>query len=204
MSNEVFPILPGLSWGVTKTPVFKTRIQEASSGYEVRSMMRANPLWRFKMSYEFLNGRRIEGESQLERLIGFFQRHRGAWGSFLYEDASDKAVVDHPFAVGTGTTKDFQLIRVFGGFAEALANINQITNIKINGVLKSLGTHYTVNDRGLVSFVTAPPNGASITWTGSYFYRARFAGDDLEFENVIAHIWANKNVELLATLGTRL
>ena len=204
MSNEILPTLPGLSWGLTKTPAFNTRIQAAVSGYEVRSMLRANPMWRFSLSYDFLNGKRVAGQSQLDQLMGFFQRHRGAYDSFLYEEINDKAVVDHIFAAGTGTTRDFQLVRVLGGFAEALTNINQITNIKINGVLKTPGTDYSVSARGVVSFVNAPPNGASIMWTGSYFFRARFADDHLEFVNEIGDIWSSKKVELVATLGARL
>lgn len=202
MSNEIYPVLPGLTWGVTKTPVFNTRTQAAASGYEVRSMLRANPLWRFQMSYEYLNGKKTAaGQSQFERLIGFFQRHKGSHETFLYEDVNDCAVADHVFATGTGTVKNFQLVRVLGGFAEALTNLNQISNIKINGVITP---NYTVNARGVVSFATAPANGAAITWTGSYFYRARFADDSMEFENVIGNIWASKTVELLATLGARL
>lgn len=167
-------------------------------------MLRANPLWRFQMTYDYINGQKPTGQSQLEQLLGFFQRHRGSFESFLFEDPNDKAVVDHTFAVGTGTAKDFQLVRVLGGFAEALTNINQISNIKVNGVLKTLTTDYTVSARGVASFVTAPANGATITWTGSYFYRARFDGDSMDFENVIGQIWAAKKVDLLATLGARL
>ena len=78
MSNEVFPSnLPGITWSITKTPRYSTRKQSAMSGYEVRVSRRALPMWDFKLSYEYLNGQRVAGVSELEQLVGLFLRHRG-------------------------------------------------------------------------------------------------------------------------------
>jgi len=45
----IFPALPGLSWGVTKTPTFQTRIQRAVSGRELRALDYPYPLWQFAL-----------------------------------------------------------------------------------------------------------------------------------------------------------
>ena len=204
MSNLIFPTLPGLALGVIKTPAFATHIQEATSGFEVRSSKRLNPMWRFSLTFDYLNGKRVTGTSQLEKLVGFFTAHRGSFDSFLYSDPSDNAVTDGVFAQGDGTTKVFQLVRVFGGVAEPVTNISAVLNIKIAGVLKTLGTDYSVSSLGVVTFITSPASGAALTWSGSYYYRARFSSDTLDFQNEIANIWTAKKVDLLATLGARL
>ena len=50
----IFPALPGLSWSVTKTPTFQTRIQRAVSGRELRALDYPYPLWQFALVYDFL------------------------------------------------------------------------------------------------------------------------------------------------------
>lgn len=202
MSNEVFPAsLPGITWQLTKTPRFSTRKQQAVSGYEVRVSKRALPMWDFKLSYEYLNGQRVAGVSELEQLVGLFLRHRGSWDSFLFTDFSDNNVTDQLIGVGDGTTKTFQLTRVWGSHAEPCTNINQIVNIKRNNVVV---TNYTVSSMGLVTFITAPSAGQNVTWTGSYYYRARFSDDYIDADALWDDAWEAKKVELVATLGNRL
>lgn len=200
MSNEIFPNLPGLAWGATKTPVFATKVQEAVSGREVRLAQRANPLWKISMDFDYLSEKRVLGVSQLENLLGFFTRHRGGFESFLYEDATDKDVTDQAIGSGNGVNKSFQLVRTWGGFTQPVTNINSIVNVKVGGVATAA---YTVS-RGLITFTTAPASGKLVTWTGSYFYRAKFADDELEATNEIYKIWSASGIELLADLGARL
>ena len=202
MSNEVFPInLPGITWSITKTPRYSTRKQSAMSGYEVRLSRRALPMWDFKLSYEYLNGQRVAGVSELEQLVGLFLRHRGSWDSFLFTDFSDNNVTNQLIGVGDGTTKTFQLTRVWGSHAEPCTNINQIGNVKINNVVV---TNYTVSSMGLVTFITAPSAGQSVTWTGSYYYRARFNDDYIDADALWKDAWECKKIDLVATLGNRL
>lgn len=125
MSNEVFPALSGLAWGMTKTPVFNTKIQSSTSGAETRSMMRVNPLWRFAMSFEYLSGKVSAGVTDIETLLGFFTRHRGSFESFLYDDPNDNSETDQAIGVGNGSLKTFQLVRTFGGFTEPLTNVEK-------------------------------------------------------------------------------
>lgn len=200
MSNEVFPTLKGLSWACGKTPVFSTKIQEAVSGREVRLAQRANPMWRFKLSYEFLEGMRVAGVSELEKLLGLFMRHRGSFDSFLYTDPNDDDVVDQSIGIGNGVNKSFQLLRTWGGFTEPVTNVNAIVNVKVGGVIT---TAYTISN-GLITFTTPPASAKSVTWTGSYYYRARFSDDYLDADTLAQDLWEAKKVDLYATLGARL
>jgi len=122
MSNQVLPSLPGLSWNTKKKPIFKTTIREASSGREYRGTSWSTPRWEYTLSYEFL--RQGMGRTELTQLLGFFNKHRGAWDSWLYQDPDDNAATLQQFATGDGTTVTFQLVRDLGGFLEPVYDIN--------------------------------------------------------------------------------
>ena len=77
MSNAVFPVLPGLSWGRTLTPVWKTDVKESVSGMEFRWSAMAYPRYRVGLKYEVL--RADSAAAELQVLVGFFNARRGAW-----------------------------------------------------------------------------------------------------------------------------
>lgn len=200
MSNEVFPALKGLTWDVTKSPHFETEIQSPVGGPEIRTAMRVNPVWNFEMAYDFLEGFKVAGVSELEKLAGLFLRHKGSFDSFLYLDPDDNAVTDQVIGTGNGVQKSFQMVRTWAGFTEPLCQINVIGNVKVNGVAT---TAYT-QTKGLLTLTTIPANGAVITWSGSYYYRARFADDYIDLKTLCKDLWEAKKVELVASLGNRI
>lgn len=200
MSNLLFPEMPGLEWDVAWYPVFKTAIQAAVSGKEYRASLMANPLYTFELNYEFL---RQGARRELAQLVGFFLARRGSYDNFLYRFLDDCAVTDQLIAVGDGATASFQLRRSFGESVEPVQNVDQIKNVKVAGVEQRLGLDYTVSATGMLTFA-APPAGQPITWTGSYFYRARFAADTQEFDRFMKDLWSAQTLTLTATLGTRI
>ena len=54
MSNAIYPSLPGLTFGMTRTPIFKTGIQESVSGKESRLAYQFYPRVKFNLQYELL------------------------------------------------------------------------------------------------------------------------------------------------------
>ena len=54
MTEPVFPVLPGQSWPVTKTPHFATRTQRGVSGRELRLADQPYPIWEFTLSFDVL------------------------------------------------------------------------------------------------------------------------------------------------------
>ncbi|MEW6563309.1 MAG: DUF2460 domain-containing protein [Pseudomonadota bacterium] len=118
MGNLVFPTLPGLMWGVSKTPQWTTKIQKAVSGKEFRSAWMSAPLYTFRLSYEVLR----EGSAfqELQQLAAFFNNVRGSFDSFLYSDPADNAVTAQQFGTGNGVATQFQLVRSYGGNTEAV------------------------------------------------------------------------------------
>lgn len=200
MSNSVFPTLAGLEWGVEWEPEFFNRVQQAVSGKEYRANLGASPVYRLKLSYEFL---KAGSQTELKTLLGFFLERKGSFDSFLYTHPDDNSVTDQLIGVANGAKLQFQLVRAYGSaFVEPVCNVVSITNIKVNGVAKTQGTDYTVSSTGMVIFTSAPVSG-NITWTGSYYYRARFLQDSMSFTKFMKDLFSAKQVELRASLGTK-
>lgn len=202
MSNAIFPTLAGLSWDGDWTVMFSTKIKTATSGKEYRAAMMSAPLYKVQLPYEFL---RSGIQQELQTLFAFFQARQGSFDSFLFLNPNDNAVVDQAIGTGNATNKVFQLVRgIAAGFSEPTQNINVITNIKIAGVAKALTTDYIVSSSGLITFVVAPANGALVTATFSYYYRARFLSDSASFKEFVNNIFSTKSIELMACLGVKI
>lgn len=121
MSNAIFPIFPGKTWDVKKTPLFSTRIQRVIAGGETRTSQRVYPLWQFMFSVELLRNTGSSGE--LQSLMGLYLDHRGAEDSFLYLDPDDYTVATQAIATGDTVTTDFQLARTWAGFTEPVTDL---------------------------------------------------------------------------------
>ncbi len=191
MSNAVFPSLPGITWGSTKSPEWKTITQESVSGKELRASLMSYPRWTYTLSYEFLRGGSL---AELQTLVGFFNARRGMFDDFLYTDPDDNTVTAQQFGVGDGAATGFALVRSYGGFSEPVQNLNSAPSIYVNGVLKVLTTDYTVSSLGVVTFVTAPASGAVLTWSGTYYWRVRFLQDSSEFGNFLKDLYELKKL----------
>ena len=201
MSNSVFPTLPGIGWSVMKTPMWSTALQAATSGREVRVGLRSSPLYKFAMTFNFL--RSDASWAELQALMAFYNARNGMYDSFLFTDATDSAVTAQVFGSGNGSTA-FQLTRSYGGYSEAVCNLNGAPLIYINSVLKTVTTDYTLSSAGVVTFTTPPAGGASLTWTGGYYYRCRFFSDSLEHEQFMNTLWTVKKCELLGALTNKI
>lgn len=201
MSNAVFPDLPGVDIKVRKTPTWDTRVQRAVSGKELRTAYYSYPVYKIGLSYNFL---RAGAEAELHSIVGFFNSRKGSFDSFLFTDPLDNAVTAQQFGVGDGANIKFQLVRSFGGHAEPVMNLNGQPGIYVNGSPKALGTDYTIDAYGMVTFTVAPAVGSELTWAGAYYYRVRFERDEADFEQFLWELWEAKRLELRGSLGTKI
>ena len=194
MSSAVFPVLPGLQYGIIKQPEFNTAIKRSVSLKEYRAAFAQTPLWNFTFNYDVL--RDSAALLELQKLIGFFTARQGAFDTFLYSDPSDNSVTAQNFGTGTGSATVFPLIRTYGagGFTanDTVNNPLVITTITDGGVTIPQGSgagKYTVDSLGNITFGTAPANGHALTWTGTFYYRCRFLKDTLDFKNFMSGYW---------------
>lgn len=186
---------------LTRAPRFKTHIQSAVSGKETRAAFMAFPLWDLTLSYEFLqSGYR---GTDLSQIIALFGQVKGAWDSFLLSVPDDNTVTDHLIATGNGS-RSYQLMRSItaSGFTltEPVTNVNTVTNVKVNGIAVS---GYTVSSTGLLTLPVTPATGAPITWSGSYYFRCRFANDTADFSRFMADLYELKSLKMIGAPGNR-
>lgn len=197
MSNAVFPDLVGMDWPVELIPRFSTKVAEAISLKEQRARYSAYPVYTIGLVYSVME------KADFLQLAGFFLARSGRFDSFLFNNVDDNSVIDQSIGIGNGTTTQFQLLRALGGYIEPVMNVNGTAVIKKNGTTQVLGTHYTLSAKGLVTFVTAPANGDLITWSGAYYWRCRFKDDTTKLEKFMAHLWQNKKIELIGSVGNK-
>lgn len=193
MGNTIFPQSPGLKIERTKTPQWKTITHIAASGKETRTALMSYPRWQFSLSYEFLRSDSVFAEYQA--IIAHYNNVQGGYDTFLYLDPYDNVVTNGIFGTGDGVTTQFQLLRHINTWAESVKDINGTPSIYIAGVLQTSG--YTISN-GLVTFTTPPPVSASLTWTGSFFYRVRYMGDTFDTKQFMYDLWEANKVEFIS------
>lgn len=206
MSNALFPCLRGLDWTVTLTPEFKTGIQTAASGREVRLAYRQYPLFNVQLVYEYLRDDERQTKflddnqrTEFEQLMGFFMARQGAFDSFLLRlsDLTGKAKHSHVDGqlIGTGdaVTTSFQLVRDWGGASVLIQDPAGTPTVYVAG---SLTTAFTVNTTGLITFTSAPASGALITADFDYNLRCRFSDDTTDFDTLAYNYWEAQLVKL--------
>jgi uncharacterized protein (TIGR02217 family) len=200
----VFPTLPGLTWSVTKTPTFQTRIQRAASGRELRALDYPYPLWQFALVYDFLRDNPEAGYDELRTLIGFFMLCQGAFGTFLFQDPSDCQVVGQQIGIGNASTAVFQLQRAMGatlpggGFLEPVVAPNVVAAIYFDGITQNPATYNVDPDDGRVTFSSAPGSGLIISADFTYYFRCRFTDDKYDFDNFMYQLWQLKKLTFIS------
>lgn len=192
MSSDVFPTIKGLTYPITRTPQWRTGVNEALSGKESRIAYRQYPRIMFSVEYSVL--REQASTNELKQLVGLFNKMQGSHDTFLYNDPEFNSVTAENFGTGNGTTTQFQLVARYQnaggpGYAERVQNLSSSPSIYDNGVLQTVITHYTIGPTGIITFVTPPVSGHALTWTGTFNYRCRFMDDTIDFEKMMAFLW---------------
>ena len=187
MSNSILPSFPGLAFGITKRPIWYTNTADAVSGRQYTLRRRLYPLWQFRLPYEVL--RANVAFSELQQIVTFFNSRNGKYDDFLYLDPRENAVTAQGMGTGDGVTTAFEFVRAWGGYTEPVGGTGSPV-ISLNGVAKTLGVDWNIDAKlRVATFVTPPAPGVAITWTGTYYYRARFINDYLPLEEFMQHKW---------------
>lgn len=194
MSNAVFPTLAGLTWDSQVSPQFNTKVFRSISGLEVRAARMAYPLWKFSLKYELL--RDDAANNEMKALLGFFLARQGQFDSFLYSFPTDHAVTTQQFGTGTGAQSAFQLVRGYGGFVEPVHNVNGAPAIYIGGTQT---TAYNISASGMVTFSAPPAQGATLTWSGAFYYRCRFLADVADFTQFMQNLYNLSKLEFIGS-----
>jgi len=183
-----------------------------SSGKEFRLQYWQYPLWKWELNYNYLKANPSDlipgfSDTDFAVLQGFFNQMAGQNQVFLFDDvnAGDTPgagpwdfVAGQPIASGDGTTTTFQLIRTSGGFVEAIQApfSSPHPQVYLNGVPKTYGTDYAIDNVGNIIFAVAPAAAVQISADFAYYWPVRFGADDLDFDSMMYQLWELKKVVL--------
>lgn len=212
MSDVLFPELPGLDWDLTKTPMFNTKIMQSVNGRELRASYQAVPKYQISMSFAFL--RESKGRNELQQLEGFFLERRGSFDSFLF-----KMPEDNEFQctfVGDGVQTSFQLYKQINTTQIPLqhtqAEQSEDPLMWSENASKPMWSdpdsqmwllQFVITNNGLLQMPIPLTAGESITISGTYYYRCRFADDEQQYTNFMSKLWKAGKVEMVGSLGNK-
>jgi uncharacterized protein (TIGR02217 family) len=198
MSDEVFPVLRGLTWNCIKQPEFSTLIQTGSTGIEKRAQLWHYPRWSFELKYEFIeNNPFVTGliKGDLASIMSFFLKRKGRFESFYYADPDDTKLVDQLIGIGDGTNKVFQAIRTINGFTEPVFKFNGTPIMTVGG---EPYPWFTVDNKGLITLSEAPALGKEVVLSGYFYFRVRFKQDMQEYSKFYSNLWLLKKCEFIS------
>lgn len=209
MSNAVFPLLPGLSWGASKTPQFNTKVMRAVSGRELRASLQAEPIYEIKLSFEFLRQR---SQTELDQLEAFFIARKGSYDSFLLAMPDDSTL--RYVVTGNGTDDTWQIQR----FGLPLLHVEPSTALFDASMYTSDDTDnmwsptdvamwlsgVVVSAAGVITASSPPRDGQTLYTTVTYYYRCRFAEDKQEYVNFMQNLWSASRINIIGSLGNKI
>jgi uncharacterized protein (TIGR02217 family) len=132
-------------------------------------------------------------------LIAFFEERRGKLYGFRWKDKTDfRSSIgtglitskDQNIGAGNGIISQFQLTKTYGSLyapysRKILKPVDGSVKIAVNGVDKTIGAHFTVNNtNGLINFLPGniPPNLAVVTAGFLFDVPVRFDTDQIEID----------------------
>ncbi|SCX96734.1 DUF2460 domain-containing protein [Microvirga guangxiensis] len=184
-----FPL--DVSLGSRGGPVRRTDIVTLASGREHRNSRWASSRRRYDA------GLGVRNVDALHAVIAFFEERRGKLYGFRFCDrtdwrscppSKDPTALDQRIGAGDGTTKTFQLVKIYGSsFAPYVRTIAKpvggSVRVALNGVEQPVGSAFNCDPAtGLVTFPVPPAAGAAITAGYSFDVPVRFDTDELDID----------------------
>jgi len=180
-------------------------LKKAPKGNNIRQMTAARrgnvtvslmpfPTWAFEADL-LATGTQGLATSQLALFQGLYIATNCGASLWLFNDVTDNSVTTAnsgmlnvssgaatPMGLtGDGSSTQFQLARSIGGLGwDVIQNLNGSPSIYVNGSLKTPVTDYSVSSTGVVTFTSAPASGATLTWSGDFYFLCRFTEDTLD------------------------
>src|SRR5690242_13919613 len=170
----------------TAGPARKTEIVTLGSGFEERNAVWANSRRAYDVGYG------VKTLDDLHAVIAFFEARMGRLYGFRLQDFTDNqscapggtiAATDQPLGTGDGSTTIFQLKKVYSSGPASWTRLIKKTVagseiVGVDGVVQTTGVGVD-STTGLVTFTTAPANGAAITAGFAFDTPVRFDSDQL-------------------------
>lgn len=192
MSTAVFPKLAGLSAERSISATFSTRVHRAVSGRRAAMSERIFPVWRFSLKYNFLRARPTAAE--LQTLRGFFLARGGALDPFYFRDETHNAVVAQSVGLGAPGRRTFPLVYSAGGAVDRIGAVDT-TGAAPVALVNGSPVSATFG-RDTLTLAADASTGATVAWTGSFFYHVAFADDTLDLKRFMFQLFSADGVSL--------
>jgi hypothetical protein len=179
---------------------------------EYRGSYYSAPIWEFEFPFTLMDN------DDILIIGGFLNLLKGAFDTFYFRDPLNN-VEDFALGTGDGSTTQFQLYRNWNywfteypyfppfttGYGEGGSDYSgsgygvpiwETPYIYLDGVLQY--SDYSISQRGLVTFTTAPADGVVITADFYFYYRCRFKEDYIGLENFNYNLWRTDSIVLVS------
>ena len=119
--------------------------------------------------------------------MGLYLKCQGQYGTFLYTDPTDNAVINQTFATADGSTTAFTFARALGGFLEPVGWVTSVAQVTVGGVVQNSG--WSLSTPNTLTFSAAPASSALVGASFSYAFERRFDANSADFEQFMQNLW---------------
>jgi len=193
-----------ISRGARGGPERRTQIVELASGDEERNASWANSRRRYDAAYG------IRRSDDLAAVVAFFEARNGRLFGFRWKDWGDyksclpsatPAATDQAIGTGDGATTAFQLVKAYDSGAQSWMRtitkpVAGTVTLAIDGNVQASGWSVDIVT-GLVTFATAPTNGAAISAGFMFDVPVRFDTDRLDVTYDIEQLGSITSIPLI-------
>ena len=193
-----------ISRGARGGPERRTQIVELASGDEERNASWSNSRRRYDAAYG------IRRADNLAAVVAFFEARNGRLYGFRWKDWADyksclpsqtPAATDQALGTGDGATTDFQLTKTYTSGSQIWTRaitkpVAGTVNVAIDSTEQASGWSVDTTT-GLITFTTAPANGAAITAGFEFDVPVRFDTDQLDVTMDIERLGSITSIPLI-------
>ncbi len=197
MTIPFFPTLPGAGFP-SRSPVWKTSVQEAVSGKDYGVSFWAYPRYRWQLPLNLL--REAYGQTEWIQMVALINECSGRGTPFHFQDSDDCSVTAQSLGVGDGTTTVFLFVRMLGSFVEPIQDVTPASvHVSVNGAVQAANAYVLKTDPNFgltyaVQFNTAPLAGAAITANFTFNWACRFDDDEQLFQKTMSGRWKHQKI----------
>ena len=185
-------------------PERRTQIVELASGDEERNASWANSRRRYDAAYG------IRRADDLAAVVAFFEARNGRLYGFRWKDWADyksclpsqtPAATDQNIGTGDGAKTAFQLTKTYSSGSQNWTRtitkpVAGTVAVAVGGTIHSSGWSVDTTT-GLITFATAPANGATITAGFEFDVPVRFDTDQLDVTLDIERLGSITSIPLI-------
>lgn len=176
----------GIAFGSSGGPARKTEIVMLGSGFEERNAVWANSRRRYDVGYG------VKSLDDIHSVIGFFEARRARLYGFRFKDFTDfkscapngsVTPTDSSLGTGNGTATQFPLLKVYASGAGSWTRtirkpVVGTVHVALNGAEQMSGWSVDTTT-GVITFVSAPGSGVTVTAGFEFDVPVRFDTDAL-------------------------